>query len=131
MLILKNSFLDPHNDLVKILLGGSYGIYKLSTKQIVVPPVYDYIHEFKDGRAVVRKGPDTWYEHVFGAGVGEATQFLEIDFYGNEYRDNPGLKAEYSGIIEKGDDCPDCTGGGCATCCGYGFIPPGGDHILD
>ena len=131
MLILKHSYLDESKDLVKVLVGGGYGIYQLSTKQIIVPPVYDHIHKFKGEKALVRKGPEVWYDSLFKGEAGEKTQFLEIDRFGNEYPATPGLQEEYSGIIEKGDRCPDCDGAGCGSCCGLGFIPPGGDFELD
>ena len=123
--------MDDSRDLVKVLMGGAYGIYQLSTGQIIVPPAYDYIYPFQNGRAVVRKGPETWANKVFANAAAGDTRFFEIDRYGNEYFDTPGLQEEYTCIIEKGDTCPDCRGCGCASCCGLGFIPPGGYFDLD
>lgn len=120
MVILKYSFLDEENKVVKSLnrTTGKFGMYHLPSETEIIKPQYDQIYTFEGDRAVVKNNGFCF----------------EIDRAGKEYFDIYQTIEEYEGdieIIDKGDTCPDCTGNGCETCVGLGFLFPDMDSYLD
>jgi hypothetical protein len=120
MIILKYSFLDKKNGIVKTLCfeKKKYGMYHLPSATTIINPKYDYIYSFDCDKAVVKNNGYCY----------------QIDRSGNEYFDIYQTIEEYEGgieIIDKGDTCPSCSGNGCEICMGCGFLFPDMDSYLD
>lgn len=120
-MILKYSFLDEENGIVKTLCFDKkkFGMYQLLSDIEIIKPTYDFIYPFDGDRALVKNNGYCY----------------EIDRAGTEFFDNYQTIEEYEGEVEtidKGDVCPMCEGGnGCETCMGIGFIFPDMDSYLD
>ena len=122
MLILKYSFLDEENGVVKTICmdSGKYGMYHLASETEIIKPKYDFIYAFDGDKAVVKNDG----------------YCFQIDRSGKEFYDLYKSIEEYEGeieIIDKGDVCPNCKeiGSGCETCMGHGCIFPNGDFCID
>ncbi|MBK0401812.1 hypothetical protein I5M27_02380 [Adhaeribacter sp. BT258] len=101
-MILKYSFLNPEETLVKYLKNDKYGIYDLSKSAMLIKAKFDYIGI--DNNQI----------------IGETDrEFFLITL--PEYNEIKLLNYEPDFFFYKFDRCPACAGGGCQGCDGIGM----------
>ena len=119
MVVLKYS--DLGQGLTRVLnpLTGNYGAVDMLTGKVIIRAYYSELHEFDGDRAVALKNG----------------KYLEVDRYGNEYRDRQQYYDDLDEmkiyLMLKADHCPACREKGCEFCGGLGFIPLNYDFCID
>ncbi|WP_439881662.1 hypothetical protein ACSX1A_00600 [Pontibacter sp. MBLB2868] len=89
--------------LVKLEMGGKYGIYNLLDNQVVLGAEFDYLEYREDDRLVAKKD-----------GV-----YFEVDNTGKRLNHIVVPDTEWM-FIDKRDTCIGCGGTGCDECYGTG-----------